>query len=612
MTVETTDSYLEKYTTNLTAAALKNPDDYRVIDREAEIQEVIINLNRRNKNNPVLLGDAGVGKTAIVEGLARRIALKQAGQALNNKVIRVLQVASLGQTNRVTKFLGIINELKASHKTVILFIDEVHTIMGGDDTNGAMDLGDVLKPTMARGEIQLIGATTSDEFDKFIQRDPALERRFQPVRVDEPSKASAIRILSGIKSIYEKYHGVTYTDQAIKSCVSLSIRYLPDRYLPDKAIDLMDEAGAICRVKQRPIVEIQDIARVLQRMTGIPVTSILTNDDRRLIGLGRKLKQSVMGQDQAISEVVDSIEIAKVGLQVPNKPLASFLFLGTTGVGKTALAKALTLAMFDSLSNMIRFDMAEFQEANTLSKFQRLLTSSIKHHPYSVLLFDEIEKANNQVHDLLLSVLDDGELRDQRGRMANFRNCILIMTTNLGADLISDKQTYDRITTTDTETQRKRKMLAFRQEVQMALTDVFRPEFVNRIDHKVVFNVLDRQIIRQIANHDLQLLASRMAVQHYQLKYDQNLLDFLADIGTDEANGARPLARCIEREVTAPIAMAITNLRRQKSPVNTLIVGIDGKTGPLNVDGTKHERGSRQIKLTGSIDKKKDKSEDIA
>ncbi len=595
------ESLLDKYTTDLTVAAAKHPDNYEVIDRDSEVQEVIYNLNRRTKNNPILLGDAGVGKTAIVEGLAKKIALKQAGDSLNQKSIRVLQVAALGQEERVAKFLGIINEVKDSHGQIILFIDEVHTIMGDDNTGGAMDLGDVLKPAMARGEIQLIGATTLDEFDKFIQRDPALERRFQPILIDEPSEDSAILILQGIKHIYEYYHHVTYTDKALINCVRLSMRYITDRYLPDKAIDLMDEAGAICHVRGRDKVTVRDIAEVLQRMTGIPISSILINDDRRLLGLSAKLHQSVKGQSQAINEVVDSIEIAKVGLQSPNKPLASFLFLGTTGVGKTALAKALTVAMFDDLSNMIRFDMAEFKSPDTLDKFQNLLTENIKHRPYSVLLFDEIEKANTQVHDLLLSVLDDGELRDKRGRMANFRNCILIMTSNLGADLITDKQTYDRITTQDTETQRKRKLLSFRKEVQSALTNVFRPEFVNRIDHKVVFNVLDRKVIRDIAKHDLELLNGRMQDKGYYLHYNDDVLDFLADIGTDEANGARPLARCIEREVTAPIAFAITGLRRKKSKINLLTIRIDGKMGALNVAGTHHLRGTRQIRVSGSV-----------
>lgn len=595
------ESLLDKYTTDLTVAAAKHPDNYEVIDRDSEVQEIIYNLNRRTKNNPILLGDAGVGKTAIVEGLARKIALKQAGDSLNQKSIRVLQVAALGQEERVAKFLGIINEVKDSHGQIILFIDEVHTIMGDDNTGGAMDLGDVLKPAMARGEIQLIGATTLDEFDKFIQRDPALERRFQPILIDEPSEDSAILILQGIKHIYEHYHHVTYTDKALINCVRLSMRYITDRYLPDKAIDLMDEAGAICHVRGRDKVTVRDIAEVLQRMTGIPISSILINDDKRLLGLSAKLHQSVKGQSQAINEVVDSIEIAKVGLQPPNKPLASFLFLGTTGVGKTALAKALTVAMFDDLSNMIRFDMAEFKSPDNLDKFQNLLTENIKHRPYSVLLFDEIEKANTQVHDLLLSVLDDGELRDKRGRMANFRNCILIMTSNLGADLIADKQTYDRITTQDTETQRKRKLLSFRKEVQSALTNVFRPEFVNRIDHKVVFNVLDRRVIRDIAKHNLDLLNGRMQDKGYYLHYNDDVLDFLADIGTDEANGARPLARCIEREVTAPIAFAITGLRRKKSKINLLTIRIDGKMGALNVAGTHHLRGTRQIRVSGSV-----------
>lgn len=498
---------MDKYTDDLTAAVALNPDAYRAIARDDEIRQVIYNLNRRSKNNPILIGEAGVGKTAIVEGLARLIVLKKAGRQLNDKRIRVLQIAALGQNDTVSKMLGLIQEFQATKGKNILFIDEVHTIMGVDSTNGAMDLGDVLKPAMARGDIQLIGSTTLDEYDKFIERDPALQRRFQQVLVNEPTRATAIRILRGIKGTYEKYHQVRYSDKAVVGCVDLSIRYIADRYLPDKAIDLLDQAGAIA---------------------------------------------ATHGKDKA-------------GLQAPNKPLSSFLFLGTTGTGKTALSKALAKVMFDDEEAMVRFDMSEFSERSSLDHFQELLTDQIKRQPYCILLFDEIEKACTAVHDRLLQVLDDGELRDKRGRSTNFRNSIIIMTTNLGADLIADKESYEHAIdeaslVDETPRQRIRRRDAFRKQVQMELTNIFRPEFVNRIQHKIVFNMLTRDIIEQIARNDLKVINQRLAEHGFKLEFQQDLIDYLADVGTDVKNGARPLERVIERDVTAPLSMIILQL----------------------------------------------------
>lgn len=490
---------MDKYTDDLTAAVALNPDAYRAIARDDEIRQVIYNLNRRSKNNPILIGEAGVGKTAIVEGLARLIVLKKAGRQLNDKRIRVLQIAALGQNDTVSKMLGLIQEFQATKGKNILFIDEVHTIMGVDSTNGAMDLGDVLKPAMARGDIQLIGSTTLDEYDKFIERDPALQRRFQQVLVNEPTRATAIRILRGIKGTYEKYHQVRYSDKAVVGCVDLSIRYIADRYLPDKAIDLLDQAGAIAATHGKDKVGLKEIALVLQEMKGIPVTNVLRNDNVRLRNMRQKLGETVKGQPEAIKAVADAITIAKAGLQAPNKPLSSFLFLGTTGTGKTALSKALAKVMFDDEEAMVRFDMSEFSERSSLDHFQELLTDQIKRQPYCILLFDEIEKACTAVHDRLLQVLDDGELRDKRGRSTNFRNSIIIMTTNLGADLIADKESYEHAIdeaslVDETPRQRIRRRDAFRKQVQMELTNIFRPEFVNRIQHKIVFNMLTRAI----------------------------------------------------------------------------------------------------------------------
>lgn len=556
---------MDKYTDDLTAAVALNPDAYRAIARDDEIRQVIYNLNRRSKNNPILIGEAGVGKTAIVEGLARLIVLKKAGRQLNDKRIRVLQIAALGQTDTVSKMLGLIQEFQATKGQNILFIDEVHTIMGVDSTNGAMDLGDVLKPAMARGDIQLIGSTTLDEYDKFIERDPALQRRFQQVLVNEPTRATAIRILRGIKGTYEKYHQVRYSDKAVVGCVDLSIRYIADRYLPDKAIDLLDQAGAIAATHGKDKVGLKEIALVLQEMKGIPVTNVLRNDNVRLRNMRQKLGETVKGQPEAIKAVADAITIAKAGLQAPNKPLSSFLFLGTTGTGKTALSKALAKVMFDDEEAMVRFDMSEFSERSSLDHFQELLTDQIKRQPYCILLFDEIEKACTAVHDRLLQVLDDGELRDKRGRSTNFRNSIIIMTTNLGADLIADKESYEHAIdeaslVDETPRQRIRRRDAFRKQVQMELTNIFRPEFVNRIQHKIVFNMLTRDIIEQIAKNDLKVINQRLAEHGFKLEFQQDLIDYLADVGTDVKNGARPLERVIERDVTAPLSMIILQL----------------------------------------------------
>lgn len=563
MTEET--PLMDKYTDDLTAAVALNPDAYRAIARDDEIRQVIYNLNRRSKNNPILIGEAGVGKTAIVEGLARLIVLKKAGRQLNDKRIRVLQIAALGQTDTVSKMLGLIQEFQATKGQNILFIDEVHTIMGVNSTNGAMDLGDVLKPAMARGDIQLIGSTTLDEYDKFIERDPALQRRFQQVLVNEPTRATAIRILRGIKGTYEKYHQVRYSDKAVVGCVDLSIRYIADRYLPDKAIDLLDQAGAIAATHGKDKVGLKEIALVLQEMKGIPVTNVLRNDNVRLRNMRQKLGETVKGQPEAIKAVADAITIAKAGLQAPNKPLSSFLFLGTTGTGKTALSKALAKVMFDDEEAMVRFDMSEFSERSSLDHFQYLLTDQIKRQPYCILLFDEIEKACTAVHDRLLQVLDDGELRDKRGRSTNFRNSIIIMTTNLGADLIADKESYEHAIdeaslVDETPRQRIRRRDAFRKQVQMELTNIFRPEFVNRIQHKIVFNMLTRDIIEQIARNDLKVINQRLAEHGFKLEFQQDLIDYLADVGTDVKNGARPLERVIERDVTAPLSMIILQL----------------------------------------------------
>lgn len=598
-------SVLERYTYDLTVLAKKHPDDYTVIAREKEKRKLEYNLARKIKNNPILIGDAGVGKTAIVEGLARDIALHKVGKQLAGKHIRVLQIAELGQKDPISKFLKIIDEVKASNRQVILFIDEIHTIMGIDQANGAMDLGDVLKPAMARGEIQLIGSTTQDEYNKFIERDPALQRRFQQVDVDEPTPTIAITILQGIQPAYEKYHGVKYTNDAIQGAVNLSVRYIADRYLPDKAIDLMDQAGAIAAANGRQTVDLKDIALVLQEMRGIPITSVLSDDSERLRKLPINLRKHVKGQDKAIKEICNAVAVAKAGLQSPDRPLASFLFLGTTGVGKTATALALAQSLFDSENALIRMDMSEFSERDSINHFQNLVTKKIKQRPYCILLLDEIEKACNGVHDRLLQILDAGELSDNRGRLTNFRNCIVIMTSNLAAEAIADKQQFQaaikEIKTADDESSPlviERKQVAFQRLIQDELTTYFRPEFVNRIQHKIIFNMLTRDIILQIADHDLRVLNDRLSRRGFHFVYGQDVLNYLADVGTDVENGARPLEREIDSEFTSIISMDVLQLENQKNNNRHRIKAtiIDKRNAFQLLPQQKHNKNGRKIK----------------
>lgn len=597
---------LDKYTYDLTAAAKEKPEDYLVIARDQEKRQIEYNLARKTKNNPILVGDAGVGKTAIVEGLARDIALGNVGPQLAGKHIRVLQIAALGQDNPIAKFLKVIDEVKASHRQVILFIDEIHTIMGVDQSNGALDLGDVLKPAMARGDIQLIGSTTQDEYHKYIERDTALQRRFQQVIVNEPTERTAVTVLKGIQKNYERFHKVTYTDAAIRGAVTLSVRYIADQFLPDKAFDLIDQAGAIAATKNQHTVELKDIALALQEMRGIPVTSVLTDDSERLRKLPANLKKLVKGQNSAISEVSNAVAIAKAGLQSPDKPLASFLFLGTTGVGKTALALALAINMFDSPQALKRFDMSEFSERDSISHFQQLITQAVKRQPYCILLLDEIEKACTAVHDRLLQILDAGELRDSRGRSTNFRNCIIIMTTNLAAELITDRQQYqasveaikDANDNENSPIVLARRMSAFRQLIQDELTTIFRPEFVNRIQHKIIFNMLTRNVILQIADHDLKVLNERLRKRGFEFVYGQDVLDYLADVGTDVENGARPLEREIDQEFISIISMDVlqlgSNPHNNRHRIKATI--IDKRSDYEKMPQQRHIKNNREIK----------------
>lgn len=562
MTETSQTPYLDNYTDNLSAKVAQKEADYQVYGRDKEVAAVITSLRRRTKNNPVLVGEAGVGKTAIVEGLTLAIARGNVPPELQGLTVRSLELSSLMTEDDggfIAKFKKIIEEMMATRGENLLFIDEFHTIVGAGSQEGqALDAGNVIKPVLARGDIQLIGATTLDEFHDYIETDRALERRTQPIMVAEPSQEQAITIIDQAKVIYETYHHIPISHEAVKQAVSLSVRYITDRFLPDKAFDLIDEAATIASAEKKVIVTEYEIAQVLKNRTGIPITTILKADKDRLEDLTEKLKRRVKGQDEAISAIVDAITIAQAGLQDENKPISSFLFLGPTGVGKTELAKAIAEALFDDETAMIRFDMSEYKQKEDVVKFigdratrtKGQLTESVKQKPYSVLLLDEVEKAHSEVMDIFLQVLDDGRLTDSTGRVISFKNTIVIMTTNIGAQKIINKAELKG----NFKTLSERERLQFEKSMESELQTEFRPEFLNRIENKLIFNLLERDVIEEIAVKNLDEISKRMANQHLTLSYEPSLITYLSDVGTDVKNGARPLERLIKRKVLAPIA----------------------------------------------------------
>lgn len=562
MTNSSQTPFLEKYTDNLSAKIAQKEVDYQVYGREKEIAAVITSLRRRTKNNPILVGEAGVGKTAIVEGLTLAILKKAVPEDLQGLTVRSLELSSLMTDEDggfIAKFKKIIEEMVATHGENLLFIDEFHTIVGAGSHEGqALDAGNIIKPVLARGDIQLIGATTLDEFHDYVETDHALERRMQPIMIEEPSKVQAVNIINQAKGIYESYHQIVISHKAVKQAVNLSVRYITDRFLPDKAFDLIDEAATIASAEKKTVVTEYEIAQVLKNRTGIPMTTILKADKDRLEVLKEKLKRRVKGQDEAISAIVDAITIAQAGLQDENKPISSFLFLGPTGVGKTELSKAVAEALFDDENAMIRFDMSEYKQKEDVLKFigdrstrtKGQLTESVKQKPYSVLLLDEIEKAHSEVMDIFLQVLDDGRLTDSTGRVISFKNTIVIMTTNIGSQKIINKAELKG----NFKNLSDRERLQFEKSMESELQTEFRPEFLNRIENKLIFNLLERDVIEEIALKELKDIAKRMAKQSLSLSYDPNLIAYLADVGTDIKNGARPLRRLIKRQVLAPIS----------------------------------------------------------
>lgn len=591
--------YLDQYTDNLTAKVTKKSDDYQVYGRNKEVQSVIISLLRRTKNNPILVGEAGVGKTAIVEGLTLAILRGQVPEPLKGLTVRSLELSSLMSEDDegfIAKFKKIIEEMVATRGHNLLFVDEFHTIIGAGSQNGqALDAGNVIKPVLARGDIQLIGATTLDEFHEYIETDRALERRMQPVMVEEPTISQAITIIEQAKVIYEKFHGIQISSDAVHQAIRLSVRYLTDRFLPDKAFDLIDEAATIASTEGKSKVTEKDIAQVLKDKTGIPVTTILKGDQERLEGFKEKLMNRVKGQEDAIEAVVDAVTIAQAGLQNEKRPLASFLFLGPTGVGKTELAKAIAEALFDDEAAMIRFDMSEYKQkedvtkliGNRATRIKGQLTEGVKQKPYCVLLLDEIEKAHSEVMDLFLQVLDDGRLTDSSGRLISFKNTIVIMTTNIGAKKIINKWELKGNFKDLTDRDRKQ----FEKSMDSELQNEFRPEFLNRIENKLIFNLLERDVIEKIAEKNLSEIADRMKRQNLTLSYEPSLIQYLSDVGTDVKNGARPLERLMKRKVLAPISVKSLQLDKSKQGYNVHL-WVEGQAPDGN-----HRQEQRQIHM---------------
>jgi len=626
-----------------------------IVGREVEIERVSQILSRRKKNNPILIGEPGVGKTAIVEGLALRITQKKVSRVLFDKRVIMLDLAALvagtkyrGQFEERMK--AIMNELE-KNKNVILFIDEIHTIVGAGGATGSLDASNIFKPALARGELQTIGASTLDEYRQYIEKDGALDRRFQKVLVDPPSNEETITILHNIKNKYEDYHNVKYSDEAIEACVNLSVRYITDKFLPDKAIDVMDEVGARVHLKNIHVpdhivemegkieevkkqknnvvksqkyeeaaklrdtekrymeelsqakkdweeesktkkypVDEEDIAEVVAMMTGIPTKRVAQGESNKLVNMKSDLQKAIIGQDTAIEKITKAIQRNRVGLKDPKKPIGSFIFLGPTGVGKSELAKALARYLFDNDDTLIRIDMSEYMEKFSVSRLIGAppgyvgyeeggqLTEKVRRKPYSVVLLDEIEKAHPDVFNILLQVLDDGQLTDGLGRKVNFKNTLIIMTSNIGVRQLKDFGDGIGFSTTAREEAADDNNKSI---INKALKKTFSPEFLNRIDDVVIFNSLNKENIHKIIDIALKDVYKRLENLGFGVKLTKAAKDFLAEKGYDPQYGARPLHRAIQKYMEDPLAEEILNGKPEEG--DTLHIDCDKKKGELKI-----------------------------
>lgn len=557
---------LDKYGKDLTAQA-RNGELDPVVGRQVEIERVIQILSRRKKNNPILIGEPGVGKSAIVEGLALRIENGDAPTLQGRRIIS-LDIASMvaGTTYRgqfEERIKTVINELN-KHPEIILFVDEIHTIMGAGNAQGSLDAANILKPALARGEVQCVGATTITEYRKSIEKDGALERRFQKVLVQPTSPEETYTVLTRISEVYGTFHKVQYTQEALHACVQLTDRYISDRFFPDKAIDAMDEAGAYKRQTTTetdtiPVISEADVAFVVSRMSGVPVQRVAQAETVQLRQMANALKQRVIGQDKATETIVKAIQRSRMGLRDPKKPIGTFFLLGPTGVGKTHLAQCLAEEMFGSRDAIIRFDMSEFIEKHTVSLLVGAppgyvahedggkLTEAVRRKPYSIVLFDEIEKAHPDIFNVLLQVMDEGRLTDRQGRIVDFKNTIIIMTSNVGTRQLSDFGSgigFDADTIDDKQSERT---------LTKALNRTFPPEFVNRLDNIVVFNPLNDDALAQILSLELYPLKMRLEVMGYTLELTDTTREQLLKESRDRRYGARPLKRAIQTLIEDPI-----------------------------------------------------------
>ncbi len=639
-----------------------------IVGREKEIERVSQILSRRKKNNPILIGEPGVGKSAIAEGLALRIVQRKVSRVLFNKRVVTLDLASLvagtkyrGQFEERMK--AVMNELEKS-PDVILFIDEIHTIVGAGGASGSLDASNMFKPALARGEIQCIGATTLDEYRQYIEKDGALDRRFQKVMIEPATPTETIEILNRIKDKYEDHHGVTYTNEAIEACVSLTTRYISDRFLPDKAIDALDEAGSrvhltnihvpqniidieqrieLIKIEKNKVVRSQkyeeaaklrdteknlleelekakteweaetktkryavtedNVAEVVSMMTGIPVQRVGQTDSQKLLNMGASINEKIIGQDEAIKKLTKAIQRTRAGLKDPKKPIGSFIFLGPTGVGKTELAKELARFMFDTDDSIIQIDMSEYMEKFAVSRLVGAppgyvgyeeggqLTEKVRRKPYAVVLLDEIEKAHPDVFNLLLQVLDEGQLTDSAGRKVDFRNTIIIMTSNIGARQLKD---FGQGVGFNTATKIQQADTFSKTVIEGALKKAFAPEFLNRVDDVIVFNSLDKAEIFKIIDIELKSLFTRISALGYEIKLTDEAKEHIAEKGFDANFGARPLKRAIQKFLEDPIAEEI--LKGEITQGDTMEVGFD--------------KEKQEIVVVGKISKKKKKKEE--